>query len=77
MHAMRQLTQDFLFLASARQPCEPHQRTELKNVFFPGHRLVLLAELPCESLAAVDIVRADKVARDLDAIGQITDLFGQ
>ena len=53
---------------------DAHERAELENVLLPGHRLVLLAELLSESFAALDVVRADKVACDLDAIRKIAYL---
>lgn len=76
MRGCRQLNQvkHLFFLTRAGEPGEPHERAELENVLLPGHRLVLLAELLSESFAALDVVRADKVACDLDAIRKIAYL---
>ena len=63
-----------LLLARAREPREPHHRAELEHVLLPRHRLVLLAELARQHLAPLDVLRADKVARDLDAVREVAYL---
>lgn len=68
------LAEHFLFLARAREPGEPHERAELEHVLLPRHRLVLLAELFREDLAAGNVLGADKVAGNLDAVGQVAHL---
>ena len=57
-----------LFLTDARQPGEPHHASQLQNVFFPGHRLVLLSKFPRQRLATADVLRADEVASHFDGI---------
>ena len=64
----RVVRRHLLLLPRAREPREPHHGAELQHVLLPRHRLVLLAELPCEHLASVDVLRADEVASHFDGI---------
>lgn len=66
--------QSFSLLTDARQPRKPHHGPQLQHVFFPSHALVLLSKLFSQPFTSVDILRADKVDRDLHAICQVANL---
>jgi len=52
-----------------------HHGFELKNIFLPLHHLVFVTELLGESSAASNIFWRHKVDRDLDAVGEVTNLI--
>jgi hypothetical protein len=61
-------------LLTASLPRKPHHRPELQHVLLPDLRLILLLELARELLAPRNVLRADKVDRDFDAVGHVCHL---
>jgi hypothetical protein len=55
-------------------PREPHHRAQLKYVFFPSFTLILLPKFLRELLAAINVLRADKINCDLHTVSHIRNL---
>lgn len=64
-------------LSRARHPRIPHHRLQLEHVLLPHPLQVLRAKLLCQTCTSLDILRADKVGRYLDAVRQIAHLSEQ
>lgn len=52
----------------------PHHGSKLENVLFPGFHLVFLSELSRQFCTTFDVLRADIVDGDLDAVCRVGDL---
>lgn len=71
------LVLNLLLLPSTRQPSKPHHRTKLQAILLPNHALVLLPKLTCQLFTSCNVLRANKVNRNLDRICQIGNLKGK
>lgn len=64
-----------IFRQLARLPCMEHHGLELKDVFLPLYYLILVTELLGKSSTAINVFWRHEVDCDLDAVGEITNLF--